>query len=289
MSRGRAATPKLVNSSLAANRAFIAYASLGGGLLDADIMSVSQPKHGWTVVPQTWPGHLANAHGACGNAILYDLSTVRKDELFGYTVWTLSAPADPSENKTTVQGSYWLEAIAASQSLYDHVQAANLNRLVKFEEITVPSRSIFYEQVRGMADLQAGWDSYDAPAPSPIARTLAVRVLDELVDSELTPSKVLPSAEGGVTIAFSATDSRRYADIECFNTGEVLAVTSDRQSEPTVWPVGTESSVKDTIERIAAFLSQHETTPPASERSSRSSGPERSNDSALSPLSPNTP
>jgi hypothetical protein len=114
--------------------------------------------------------------------------------------------------------------------------------------------AVHYKAVQAMASLREGWDTYGASAPTAIARDNAVRVLDRLLSKNLTPSKVLPSAEGGVAISFTAS-SRRYADIECFNSGDILAITSNRRSEPVVWAVGTESSVDDTIERILVFLS----------------------------------
>jgi hypothetical protein len=71
--------------------------------------------------------------------------------------------------------------------------------------------------------------------PSDLARRLSEVVLRALRLSDLSPTRVVPSAEGGIAFVFCRHD--RYADIEIFNSGEVLAVTSDRKGEPTVWAV----------------------------------------------------
>jgi hypothetical protein len=110
-----------------------------------------------------------------------------------------------------------------------------------------------YNAIEAMAGLQDGWDTYDAPAPNATARYYASKVLDHLLKKDLEPARVRPSAEGGVAISFAAFE-RRYADIECFNSGEILAVTSDRRSEPVVWTVGAEYSLDATIDRILAFI-----------------------------------
>ncbi|HEX6864516.1 MAG TPA: hypothetical protein VF414_16930, partial [Thermoanaerobaculia bacterium] len=66
--------------------------------------------------------------------------------------------------------------------------------------------------------------------------------------------RLSPSVEGGVGIVFG-TAGQRYADIECFNDGEVLAITSEPDAEPVVWPVNLEpDSLRQTIRRITAFL-----------------------------------
>jgi hypothetical protein len=104
-----------------------------------------------------------------------------------------------------------------------------------------------------LSQLNDGWDSYDAPKPNLAARESARHVLEILNGHNRLPTAVVPSAEGGVGFAFSGK-ANRYADIECLNSGEMLAVISDRVSEPEVWTIGIESTLADTIERISTFL-----------------------------------
>ncbi|HEX6900699.1 MAG TPA: hypothetical protein VF789_13320 [Thermoanaerobaculia bacterium] len=108
------------------------------------------------------------------------------------------------------------------------------------------------ESFRGLA---TGWDSYEAEPPSDDAIENARRILVVLWESEAGDGvRLSPSVEGGVSIVFRTPD-KRYADIECFNDGEVLAITSDPASEPVVWPVNLATGdIRDTIGRISHFL-----------------------------------
>ena len=86
--------------------------------------------------------------------------------------------------------------------------------------------------------LQTGWDSYEAEPPNETALENARQVLLLFMESESSlPVRVAPSAEGGVALIFSKGDSSKYADIECFNDGEILAITSKPAQEPTIWPL----------------------------------------------------
>ncbi len=63
--------------------------------------------------------------------------------------------------------------------------------------------------------------------------------LAELFD--MVPSTVTASADGGIALCFKVDGM--YADIECFNSGEIWALTSDRINRATTWetkatPVG---------------------------------------------------
>jgi hypothetical protein len=92
-------------------------------------------------------------------------------------------------------------------------------------------------QLQALRKLSVGWDGYAAPAPADSAFRDARRVIERAIGEHLLiPSFVLPSAEGGIGIGFRS--GGRYADIECFNSGETLALTSDGNgTEPRVWEI----------------------------------------------------
>jgi hypothetical protein len=108
------------------------------------------------------------------------------------------------------------------------------------------------DSFRGLA---TGWDSYEAEPPSDVALENARRILNVLWESDLGERiRLSPSVEGGVSIVFKTPD-KRYADIECFNDGEILAITSKPASEPVVWPVNLATGeIRDTLGRISNFL-----------------------------------
>lgn len=103
--------------------------------------------------------------------------------------------------------------------------------------------------------LQRGWDSYEAEPPSATATDNAKRVLHALWEEETEArTRLSPSVEGGVAIVFSGPEGK-YADIECFNDGEILAITSEGSAEPSVWPVGADAvSLRDAVVKIIAFV-----------------------------------
>jgi hypothetical protein len=116
-------------------------------------------------------------------------------------------------------------------------QAAQLARLESFRE------------------LQRGWDSYGAEPPSETAIENARRILRLLWDFDGGPRpRLLPSVEGGVGIIFTGS-GEKYADIECFNDGDILGITSEGTPDPFVWTVDASTeSFRAAIERITAFL-----------------------------------
>jgi hypothetical protein len=103
--------------------------------------------------------------------------------------------------------------------------------------------------VHALAHLRPNWDSYGAPAPNGRSIANAIRVLNLLESLNLDPTKILPSAEGGVGICFVRED--RYADIECSNEGEVLGVYYVGSQMPALLETdATDASISAALERI---------------------------------------
>jgi hypothetical protein len=90
-------------------------------------------------------------------------------------------------------------------------------------------------RLHDVARLPDNWNSYGAVAPNATALANAQNFLHELSELDFEPSRIDPSAENGVCISFRA--GNRYADIECFNSGDVLAVTSDGSGQPQIWEI----------------------------------------------------
>lgn len=107
------------------------------------------------------------------------------------------------------------------------------------------------ESFRG---LQRGWDSYDAEPPNAMAIDNAKRILRVLWEGDIeVRMRLSPSVEGGVAVVFNGSD--KYADLECFNDGEILAITSEGSAEPSVWSVGADAaSLRDAVVKIIAFV-----------------------------------
>jgi hypothetical protein len=92
-----------------------------------------------------------------------------------------------------------------------------------------------------------------ADAPQSLAVYWATRVLQRLEDDMIRPSRVVASADGGVTISF--TKEGKYAHIECFNDGAILGAWSNRNDRPTVWEIGPDQDeIARSTARIREFL-----------------------------------
>ena len=68
--------------------------------------------------------------------------------------------------------------------------------------------------------LEDDWNGYGAEAPNERARSAAGEVLDLLDDLECSPSRIIASADGGISLVFLIPGG--YVDIECCNEGDIL-------------------------------------------------------------------
>jgi hypothetical protein len=153
--------------------------------------------------------------------------------------------------------------------LIDHKQSAGVSPSIATggRDWIVQERSVspFMDKERvaqsatldSFRNLRQGWDSYHAEPPSAKAIENARHVLHVLWSSEaaLPVRQISPSVEGGVAIVFTGR-GQRYADIECFNNGDILAITSDGTTEPSVWSLNEGGSIRRAVEKLNAFFNE---------------------------------
>jgi len=89
--------------------------------------------------------------------------------------------------------------------------------------------------------------------PNQVAIHNAKQVLTELAKAELCPSRISPSSDEGICISFSL--SGKYADIECFNSGDIMAARSGVSVETNIWRVGAHE-ILQTVQKISKFISE---------------------------------
>jgi hypothetical protein len=142
-----------------------------------------------------------------------------------------------------------------------------------FNSVVRPDQSDFLEHFRRLPylrDLPGGWDSYGTEAPNKLAIQRAHVLLNALMDANLLPHAIAPSAEGGIGFVFR--QGQLYADVECLNNGHVLAVISDGQGEPEVWEVqGSFFGFQNAIRRILEQFRAREARADVSARSTSGS------------------
>jgi len=93
-----------------------------------------------------------------------------------------------------------------------------------------------YQELRSSLDacatLADNWDSYGAAKPAKHSIEAADRFLQGLFAALFMPSRVIPSAEGGMAVYFSSDNKTAY--MEYRNSGEVILAMFDDHSEPII-------------------------------------------------------
>lgn len=110
-----------------------------------------------------------------------------------------------------------------------------------------------FKRLVELAQLQDNWDSYGAEAPEEAAIGRMRRIINRIQRYNLVPSSIDASAEGGVCVSFR--HGEKYADIECFNNGEVLAVTSLNEGDAEVWEIADlDLDLERALEKLCEFF-----------------------------------
>lgn len=103
------------------------------------------------------------------------------------------------------------------------------------------------ETIEGQA-----WNS-EAVRPNETAKKWARYILDLAHSVGLVPEAVIPSAEGGIGFVFGL--GRHYADIECFNDGEIVALCSNGQGTIKSWDVDrNDLRVRESINKVNTHI-----------------------------------
>jgi hypothetical protein len=111
--------------------------------------------------------------------------------------------------------------------------------------------AVLWEAVDDMQELHADWNGYDSEPPNEFARQVAKQILLSAINV-IVPTRVAPSAQGGIGICFYGRNNK-YADIECLNTGVILATLSDGMGRPEVWEVKPIDS-RRVLEQIGKYI-----------------------------------
>jgi len=102
-----------------------------------------------------------------------------------------------------------------------------------------------------LAAFPPDWDGYGSDPPNATAVDRVRRVFAAALELDIAPSTVVPSAEGGVGVYFGS--AARCGDIECFNTGEMVAVVSDDADDLRVWEIDAEG-ISSAVEEIRDYV-----------------------------------
>jgi hypothetical protein len=119
----------------------------------------------------------------------------------------------------------------------------------------IPSRPEWIErfdsELQKFAKLRHGWDGVNAAPPNRVAIQNAALVLSELATVRRRPNRIAPSVEEGVVIWLMGNNG--HANIECFNSGDILAAVSVHGAPPDLWELD-RAEVQETLDRIDRML-----------------------------------
>jgi hypothetical protein len=128
--------------------------------------------------------------------------------------------------------------------------------------ITLPEdRPSFFPSARLLAELKAlealppDWDVGGAQPPNQLATDNAWMAVGVLEEMGFEPTRIEPSAESGVGIVFRS--GLKYAHLEFFNSGLVMAALMDEDQNAKAWEVDPEErGIKEALGLIHGFLTR---------------------------------
>jgi len=120
-------------------------------------------------------------------------------------------------------------------------------------------KSSWHDKALGKLDelssLTTNWNGYGAEPPNSAALNLARTVIKDLKINNLEPDRILSSAVGGISLCFFM--QKKYGEIECYNTGEVVAIIKITPNGfREIWEV---SSIPDAVKKIKKFFVEEHT------------------------------
>lgn len=122
------------------------------------------------------------------------------------------------------------------------------------------------EKIAALASLDQDWCPYGTAPPNAVAIDLASRFLPYLEGRVPPPERIIPSGDEGVAFCWYAPPGDRintkvYADIEFFNTGEVVAMIVAGDDKPVIWEIDPVAGYDEAAERITEYLRRYGVKP----------------------------
>jgi hypothetical protein len=110
------------------------------------------------------------------------------------------------------------------------------------------------QEIDNLILVGSDWNSYSSPSPSLEAMDAAKHILDKLQGISLLPTRVLPSAEGGVAMVFLSSGINR-AVAEALNNGETFVLLYDLNGNNQTIDWGTSTSENSsTLDKLQKHL-----------------------------------
>jgi len=128
-------------------------------------------------------------------------------------------------------------------------------QLVNVEAAFIPDSwlEVALRELEAMRQLEANWDGRGSEAPNDLALANSKRVLLQLSDLGFPPRSINASAGDGIAIYFLGPNGQR-ADMEMYNSGEIVATIGEPDSGRTFELANDESDIKGALEEMRQAL-----------------------------------
>lgn len=125
---------------------------------------------------------------------------------------------------------------------------ASLIRAIRLNELL---RRHCDATIDAIKNLPSDWGAQDIERPNETAVANAKWVLGELLSQGLPPRHVEPSTGEGICISFLR--GIEYADIECFNSGDIISSISPSNTSSEFWDIR-DLGLSESVQRIKVFI-----------------------------------
>jgi hypothetical protein len=163
------------------------------------------------------------------------------------------------------------ETVSPLRQFVRHVHDATpvdnrMNNVMASADATGDWLSKVKEKLDSFSSLTKGWNGKSADPPTLTTVVIAEKFIDDLHRLNATPSRVAPSAIGGIGITLKNRATSRRGYVEVRNSGPVFLMLSDGKSDPVISPIRIEKKeFARTIRLIQQFI--HGKTPESSSAS----------------------
>jgi hypothetical protein len=137
----------------------------------------------------------------------------------------LKAPSEDDVQKTA-----WIVYLCGRQKLLAAPMTSGYCVVVNDAAYSFADR-----QLDAMTGLDVDWAEEGAERPNSVSYKNAREVLYAAYFVSMPIEYTTASASSGIVVCFKRGDV--YADIECFNSGEIWAIVSSRNGNPQTWQV----------------------------------------------------
>lgn len=170
-----------------------------------------------------------------------------KEKPFGEGYFQSKGDSDRTVRCYSVHVPTGFEKIVDKSSFKTYtVAVSSVKREASTETWWIKARA----KIKQLEALRSDWNGYNSEPPNISSVYWATIIVDRLYENSLRPSKIVPSAAGGIAVTFFSEN--KYADIEALNSGDIVALIKDKSNGTRqAWAVSAgDDDIQSAIDKI---------------------------------------